>query len=154
MAANRERTSTGSQNAGATPSGPVILSGVLLGWLLPGLGHWHAGLKRQGAFLTLLIGGAFAFGLFLSDCEAVSRDLHPIAFWAQVGVGGATIPLVNIDPAKGKVLENRDTIEKRELVPRHNDTGVLFCSIAGLLNVLALVDLVDRRTRPRPEVLL
>ena len=139
------------QRPSKSASPHAIFSGVLLGWVLPGLGHWHAGLRKQGMLLTLLIGGAFAFGLVLSDCEAVSRDLHPIAFWAQVGVGGATIPLVTIDPAADKVLSGYDTIKMREAVPRHNDTGVLFCSIAGLLNILALFDLIDRRTRPGPK---
>ena len=31
-----------------------------------------------------------------------------------------------------------------EPVPRFADTGLLFCSIAGLLNMLVVLDLVDR----------
>ena len=99
--------------------------------------------------IAVLVGGIFVAGLFLSKLEAVSRDLHPFSFFAQVFVGGGTIPLLYIDPAADKVLTVRLSIERPKLVPRFTDTGVLFCNIAGLLNLLVLFDLIDRQVAPR-----
>ena len=120
-----------------------ILWSVLLAWLVPGLGHGVAGFRRQGILLFLLVGGTFAAGLGISHLEAVSRDLHPFAFWAEIGFGGASLLLSWIDPARDLLLEGA-AVSRPQIVPRFADTGLLFCSIAGLLNMLVLLDLVDR----------
>lgn len=117
---------------------------VFAAWLVPGLGHILAGNRRVGAYILALVGGAFGLGVVLSDFEAVSRDLHPIAFWAQLGVGGGTLPLLAVNPAKQRVLLGNDAISRYEDIPRRNDVGVLFCTVAGLLNLLVCCDVVDR----------
>ena len=128
---------------------PTLVSSVFLGWLVPGLGHWTVGHRRQGVMIAVLVGGIFVVGLFLSHFEAVSRDLHPFSFGAQVFVGGGTIPLLYLNPARDKVLTGMQSIKKPRRVPRYTDTGVLFCNIAGLLNLLVLFDLIDRQVEPR-----
>ncbi|MFQ5653345.1 MAG: DUF6677 family protein [Planctomycetota bacterium] len=129
-----------------------LFEGIILGWMIPGLGHIRSGHGRQGWFLLVLIGGTFLAGLLLSEFEAVSLKLHPYAFWAQIGVAGATLPILGFDPAADEVLIGHASIRDYRTVPRFNDSGVLFCSIAGLLNVLALFDLIDRRLgRPGRE---
>ncbi len=142
----------------ATPPRPQpverLLWSVLLGWCIPGLGHFMNGLRRQGALLFLLVCGLFLCGYLLSDREAVSRQLHPWAFWAQVGFGGGTLPLVYFDPARQHLLRGHDTITDYQTVPRFSDTGLLFCSVAGLLNMLILFDLADRLVGRRPQPVL
>jgi hypothetical protein len=134
---------------------------ILLGWAIPGAGHFFRGFRRQGAIVLAVVVPLFVAGLFLSDFEAVSRELHPYAFWAELGVGGGTIPLHLIDPAKGEVLGPRESIERpvpswdgaaatwQGEIGARTDTGVLFCCVAGLLNLLALFDLVDRSLSPK-----
>ncbi|HIA28575.1 MAG TPA: hypothetical protein EYN79_10785 [Planctomycetes bacterium] len=117
----------------------------VLTWLVPGAGYLRAGLRREGLILLIVIGGLFIGGLVLSDMEAVSRTLHPYAFWAQVGVGGFTLPLAKIDFASEQILPGSVSIKKYQSVPPLNDTGVVFCCIAGLLNLLTILDLTDRR---------
>ncbi len=130
---------------------PVIATRVALGWLIPGLGHYLSGETRRGIALGVLISGAFLLGFLLSDKEAVSKQLHPYSFFAQVFVGGGTLPALYFDPARDKILEVHSSISTREAVPRFNDTGVLFCNIAGLLNLLVLLDLIDRQLEPRKK---
>lgn len=132
------------------PNPANVLWAVLAGWVVPGLGHILSGRKRQGIALLVIVGGAFLAGLVLSDFEAVSRDLHPIAFWAHIGVGGGVAPMLILDPAKKHVKQGSATVNDYETVPRFHDTGVLFCAIAGLLNVLVLLDLVDRMLGFKP----
>ncbi len=117
---------------------------ILLGWLVPGAGHLNRGYRRQGQITFAVVLALFIAGLVLSDFEAVSRVLHPFAFWAQLGVAGGTLPILAIDPASDALLAPSVSIQKYQDVSPLNDTGVLFCCIAGLLNFLALFDLVDR----------
>lgn len=117
----------------------------ILNWLIPGAGYYRAGLQREGLILFLVISGLMAGGLVLSDMEAISHSLHPYAFWAQVGIGSVTIPLANIDLAAEKILPPMVSIKTYQSIPPLNDTGVVFCCIAGLLNLLTMLDLVDRR---------
>ncbi len=125
-------------------SGPKILALALLAWLIPGLGHLLAGRWRRAMVFCVIIGGSFAVGLHLSNLEAVSKDLHPYAVWAESGVGAPALLLLYLDPARDRVLEAEDTTRFYHQVPPHTDTGVLFCCIAGLLNYLVLLDLVER----------
>ena len=121
---------------------------LLLGWFIPGAGHLIRGYKRQGLMTLGVVVPMFLFGLILSDFEAVSRELHPYAFYAELGVAGGTLPLLALSPASDHVLPLARSISTYENVPAWNDTGVLFCCIAGLLNFLALFDLLDRSLSP------
>ncbi len=136
------------QSVNATPSVNLAVD-ILLGWLVPGAGHLSRGYRRQGLIILTVVLALFLTGLVLSDFEAVSRVLHPFAFWAQIGVAGVTLPLMAIDPASDALLAPSVSIQKYQNVPPLNDTGVLFCCIAGLLNFLALFDLVDRTLSPQ-----
>ena len=56
----------------------------------------------------------------------------------------ATLPILWIDPARRSFPEGFKVLTRYGDVPRYSDSGLLFCSIAGLLNMLVLFDLVDR----------
>ena len=117
-----------------SPDWGKITTSAVAAWLIPGLGHYLAGYRKQGMILLLLIGGAFVFGLFASDLEAVSKKLHPYAYWGQVGIGGVTLPLAAYAPRDELALPPGDQTSHYEPVPTGVDTGVLFTVIAGLLN--------------------
>ncbi len=113
-------------------------------WLIPGLGHFLAGDRKRGIVLLILIGSAFGAGLALSDLEAVSRSLHPYAFYAEIGVGAPTMFLVSKEYTKDRVMDGKHSVQTYDRVPPYADAGLLFCSIAGLLNFLLILDLVER----------
>ena len=121
---------------------------LLLAWFIPGAGHLIRGYKRQGIITLSVVAPMFLLGLVLSDFEAVSRELHPYAFYAEIGVAGGTLPLLALAPAAERVMPLQRSISTYQDVPAWNDTGVLFCCIAGLLNFLALFDLLDRSLSP------
>ncbi len=121
---------------------------LLLAWFVPGAGHLIRGFKRQGIITLVLVVPLFFVGLLMSDNEAVSRELHPYAFFAELGVAGGTLPLLALGLGSDKVLPDEESIKEYQDVPAWNDTGVLFCCIAGLLNFLAIFDLVDRSLSP------
>ncbi|MGE3163730.1 MAG: DUF6677 family protein [Planctomycetota bacterium] len=136
------------ENRTSKPKLDQLAGRVVAGWLVPGLGHILAGHRRTGSYLLALVGGTFVLGAIASDFEAVSRDLHPVAMWAQMGVGAGALPLLALDPASSRVLEPQAAIARYEDVSPLNDVGVLFCSIAGLLNLLIVFDLLDRALEP------
>ncbi len=117
---------------------------LMAAWLVPGLGHLMYGKKQLGTILLVLIAGIFVVGLVMSDFSAVSRDLNPYSFFAQIGIGGGTLPLLWLDPGSKFVLSGHAQTETFSTVPFMTDTGVLFCNIAGLLNILVVLDIADR----------
>jgi hypothetical protein len=124
---------------------------LLWGWFVPGLGHLRRGLRRQGLVVLGAVTPLFVAGLFISDLEAVSREIHPHAFWAQLGVASGTLALVAIDPVGDKILPPSSSVLEPQDVSAWADTGFLFVCIAGLLNFLALFDLFDRSVYPPAE---
>ncbi|MCI0650912.1 MAG: hypothetical protein L0Z55_03395 [Planctomycetes bacterium] len=121
-----------------------IFVAVLAGWLIPGLGHVLVGSITRGVVLFALIGGLYVSGAMMSGWEAVSWPLHPYAFWADAGAGGFTLALHYLNLTRDLVLPPSTVMGHYQLVPPYVDPGVLFCAVAGLLNLLVLFDVVER----------
>ncbi len=105
---------------------PVIAAAA---WAVPGLGHLLAGRPAKAAYMGGLILGAFALGLLLGQGHSVSSGKFPFHWWGQLGAGG---PALLADALLGSTPQHQ-TILRLEL-------GVVFTTVAGILNVVALVD--------------
>jgi len=105
----------------------------LLGWLVPGLGHWIVGQRRRALFFAVQIVGLFLAGLVLSDFRCVSPfDRHPI--WAITQIPGGILTIVTAGLTATLHIE------------RDNPTyavGCLYVGVACLMNLVALCDLYD-----------
>jgi hypothetical protein len=118
-----------------------VLTGVFLGWLLPGAGHvWH-GHVRRGLLLFALVGGLFAAGCVLTGGRVVTFDENPFYYIGQTG-SGLTLGVQAWLSANGGPPRSVDYLP---LV----DPGLLYMSIAGLLNLLLVLNLFDLR-KPAP----
>jgi hypothetical protein len=123
--------------AGATPrphAGRDAVVSVVLGWLLPGLGHLFLGRYRRGLLYSFLILFMFGFGLWLEG--SLSRPLpgsllSKLATVADMGVG----PLYWVAWAAGWA-SGRVAAATHEL-------GNTFHWSAGVLNMLLLLDAHD-----------
>lgn len=106
---------------------------ILLGWLVPGLGHWIIGRRGRAAFFAIQLIGMFLAGLLLSNFRCVSPfDRHPI--WALTQVPGGLLTVLTAAATAGLHIE-RDN----PLYP----AGCLYVGAACLLNLVALCDLYD-----------
>jgi hypothetical protein len=106
---------------------------ILLGWLVPGLGHWKAGLKARALFFGIPLIGLFLVGLLLSDFRCVSPfDRHPI--WALTQIPGGALTFVTAALTSGLMIERDNP---------YYSAGCLYVSVACLLNLVALCDLYD-----------
>jgi hypothetical protein len=106
---------------------------VLLGWLVPGLGHWITGRRSRALFFGIQIVVLFLAGLAMADFRCVSPlDRHPI--WAITQIPGGLLTVVAAITTAGLDIQ-RDNA----LYP----VGCLYVGVACLLNLVALCDLYD-----------
>lgn len=121
------------------PVNPALAAGV--SWLVPGLGHVLAGQRGKG----LLVGGAvvvvFALGMVFSDGHAVDRAVASVWWVGQVLFGGGALFAALVTAP----------IEMGPAFPEHLELGTNFCAVAGLMNLVVMVDaftVAERRSFP------
>ncbi|MEQ8766754.1 MAG: DUF6677 family protein [Planctomycetota bacterium] len=105
--------------------------GVLLSWLLPGAGHVYAGHRNKGILVGSLVVGAFVIGLILGDGCVLDRQRYPYYFLATMFQGLPTL-VGGVATAGFQVDESVD--------PRRLEVGLLFVGVAGLMNLLVMID--------------
>jgi hypothetical protein len=113
---------------------PLPIGPILAGWLIPGGGHFLLRRMGRGALLLSAIALLFAFGMFneglffepargnLIDSAGFLGNLCAGLFYFGAKLAGYTAPI--------------------SAAP-HSDFGTKFLLIAGLLNVLAILDAYD-----------
>lgn len=102
---------------------------LLFAWLVPGLGHWMQGRRLRGAIVFGLLVGLFVLGTWLAEGSNLSRERH-FYFWAGQFLIGA--PSLVAEALFGAMRVRRE-------IP-YVDCGLVFGCVAGLLNVLAMID--------------
>ena len=112
----------------------------LAAWLVPGAGHALRGELMKGGLCAFALLGCFAAGQAMSEVRAVSRHEHPIAFWAQVGVGAPTLLCAWYDDSRHGPWGADGRVPAP--VPRLLDCGIMYTCVAGLLNFVLVVDLL------------
>jgi TM2 domain-containing membrane protein YozV len=144
-----------------TPAAPPSLArratAALLAWLVPGLGHLYLGRRFKGWAFLILLNGLFLSGWVMSGGGAMSlhaADGHRYAFLAEIGAGAPTLTalaLTHREELTGGFDEDLvlELSEQREHSRRQpeaiarlpwDDTGLLYCMIAGLLNMLVIYE--------------
>lgn len=136
---------------------------AIAAWLVPGLGHWLLGQRDRALILFLALSLLWGSGLVLGGIAAIDfRDRNnliitvlqaPLAGnWAVFGYHRS------LERRSGGVpLPQRDANDPAPLYePSHGrmqETAALFAAIAGMLNLLAIVDVLYRDPRdPRNRV--
>ena len=121
----------GSERTAAHPVTKTAIAALLLGWLVPGGGHFL--LKRWGRGLLLMVSVSAMFGLgLLMEGKIYQANtgeiLEMLAFIGDLGAGGLYI-LTRI-LGGGETAVNMATA----------DYGTKFIIVAGLLNVISAID--------------
>ncbi len=113
------------------PQAPRPLLAAVLGLVVPGLGQAYVGRPRKGLLFFLAILAPFALGWALTDFAVVDPGTYPYDFLAQVLLGLPTAAAIAL--SRGHVLDH---------LPRWFDVGRLYVQVAGLLNLIAVLDAV------------
>jgi TM2 domain-containing membrane protein YozV len=105
---------------------------VLLAWAVPGLGHWYLGRRGKAKVFFIFILGLFLVGLGLGQWKVVEfPDLVSIG---QVLTGAVALAAQLL----GHIL--RSKFGPANPVPVSFEMGTLYTLVAGLLNLLVVLD--------------
>ena len=115
------------------------LYAVVLGWLLPGLGHFSLGQKRRGGLIMFGVLFLVVCGVLVGGIDAVDHKHDGLWFIAQVWCGPIVIGVDLINYAFIMPLPNA---QRASLVglSHANEIGTLFIAMAGLMNFVVLLD--------------
>jgi hypothetical protein len=121
LEARTERPTTGG--------GPHPVRLLAAAWLFPGLGHWLQGRRLRAAIVGGILIGLFALGTWLAAGTNLSRERHFYYWSGQFLLGG---PALLVEGLAGRARVTREL--------SWVDVGLLYACMAGLLNVLAMLD--------------
>ena len=121
-----------------------LLTVGLLAWLIPGAGHFIIKEKRRAIIIFVTIVLTFAVGLYVGSIGVINPVTAKLAYAAQI----MNSPMV--------AALGRFTVNARYFVfGKPNEVGQIYTSIAGLLNLLCIVNAVYlahlHKTQPAGE---
>lgn len=102
---------------------------VLAAWLVPGLGHWLQGRRARGLAVFGVLVGMLVLGTWLAEGSNLDRERH-FYYWSGQFLAG--IPTMVLEAAHGHAPVTHDI--------EYADAGLVFACLAGMLNVLAMLD--------------
>lgn len=138
------------------------LGAAVLGWVLPGLGQIVIGEKRRGIMALIGILGLFTTGVLIGGIDCVDKDEDRLWFAGQVVVGpiaigtayandyllktGRTTELVPTPPSQAEQMRGiaPKPIPAAKGLAHANEFGTLLCFLAGLLNLVVIMDALVR----------
>jgi hypothetical protein len=129
-----------------------------LAWVWPGLGHIVRGERTRGIYIMIGVLFLFLTGVLIGGVDSVDRKEDRLWYLAQVCCG----PIAMIADAAnqsllktGKVGEIIATqpapINTKKSLGRANEYGTLFTALAGLMNLVVILDALHRRPRMLPD---
>lgn len=125
--------------------GPAIAA-----WLVPGLGHYLLGQKKRGLILCVSISLAWSLGLLIGGITAIDRRDHTMWYFGQMLVAPTVVVDYVHQKIKARDPEGPLPFRNPAYVPSFshvNEQGVLYVGVAGLLNLLAIIDVIYRDPR-------
>lgn len=146
-----------------TPHQPVWnIPAAVAAWLFPGLGHLLAGHTKRGAILMACIGGLWTVGLLVGGISVVQShnadgSLRPW-YLGQALIAPCIAVEYTLDRFRAR-NEGADPEPGDESIPyqpaygRAAEVGTLYTALAGLLNLLAIIDIAYREPRSTEHLL-
>jgi hypothetical protein len=109
---------------------------IIAGWFVPGLGHVLQKRVRRGLVVFALLVGLLVLGTILAEGSNLDRERH-FYYWAGQFLLGAPVMLAEAVHGHARVTHD---------IP-YVDAGLVMVCLAGLLNVLALLDVFGHAER-------
>lgn len=103
----------------------------LAGWVVPGGGHLMIGQKDKAAVIFVGVVLAFLIGIYIGSVGVI----NPVAEWLWF------IPQMMVSPAV-KLLGAITIKNEIESFGKPNEIGQIYTSMAGMLNLLCIVNAV------------
>jgi hypothetical protein len=122
-----------SNVAGSTRPNPWLV--VALGWLVPGAGHLMVGATRKAAILCVALMVMFSVGLGFGGRLFPFQLSEPLVFLASIAQWALLVP---------RLVAEMAGWGQGDVVAITYEYGSTFLIVAGLLNILAVLDAYDR----------
>lgn len=116
----------------AAPASPIPVS--ISAWLVPGLGHLMLRRKGRAAAFFAIVTGMFTLGLYLKGELFPLETSEPLTFLAGLAEIGVGLPFF-----VARLLG----LGAGEVTALTYEYGYTFCIVAGLLNMLIMLDAHD-----------
>ncbi|MCK4873583.1 MAG: hypothetical protein KAS72_12750 [Phycisphaerales bacterium] len=131
-----------------------------LAWVVPGLGHMFIGDIRRGVLLLVAIHLMMLTGLLIGGIDVVDRKDDRWWYLGQMLAGPIPVLVDRYHQSQKVVIRNGRTTKLAppppgEDVPfepslaRVNELGTLFVTLAGMLNLMCIIDVVQHPKRER-----
>jgi TM2 domain-containing membrane protein YozV len=142
--------------ADAHPPARWHFNAAVATWLIPGCGHLLIGQTRRGLIIMFAIAWLWIIGLLIGGVSSIDRTEHPAWFLGQMLIA----PSVAVNyyhqslrlQQVGQPVNTSGQVIYEPSLGRINEQGVLYTSLAGLLNLLAIIDVLYHEPRRRPAV--
>ncbi|MSR29502.1 MAG: hypothetical protein EXS03_08020 [Phycisphaerales bacterium] len=124
------------------------------------MGQILLGHRRRGVYAMTGVVGLFLGGIFVGGVDCVDRREDALWFYAQAGVGPIAFGAdwVNSSLLKtgriGELVDSPPPFMSRDAPPKvstfksvtpMNEIGTLYCALAGLMNIVVILDALKRR---------
>jgi hypothetical protein len=109
---------------------PLVLVG-LLAWFLPGAGHWLLKEKKRAVIIFITILALFTLGLYIGSIGVIDPVGERLWYTAQI----LNSPLVAF-------LGQITIAGTYESYGKPNEIGQIYTGIAGMLNLLCIINAV------------
>lgn len=146
---------------------PLNIQAAVLGLIVPGLGQISLGHLKRGILAMVAVLGLFLGGVLIGGVDCVDRREDRLWFYLQAGAGpiafaadwvndaylrtGEAGKLVPTPPAALTPRGPNPEVSSYKGITYANEIGTLYCALAGLLNVVVLLDALHRVPRELEE---
>jgi len=129
---------------------PSTALAAIFAWMLPGLGHWWIGHRARGVIFFVVTTVTFWGGIAVGGVRGtVTTGENGAWVAAQLCMGPQAIAALSIS---AKLKKRTDQALLKADWPASN-IGVVYAGIAGLLNLLIIVDALARAEARRAAVM-
>jgi len=126
---------------------------AVLAWILPGLGHMSLGHRKRGGLIMFGILFLFIGGVLIGGIDCVDRKNDRLWFLAQSVCGPIAFCVDALNQGYIKHLPPEEQLQTVAL-NKPNEMGTLFCALAGLMNLVVILDALyfaPKSLPPQPE---
>ena len=112
---------------------------AVLAWVLPGLGHMSLGHRKRGGLIMFGVLFLFISGVLIGGIDCVDRRSDRLWFLAQSVCGPIAFATDYLNQVYIKGLPDSQRFQSIAL-NKPNEMGTLFCALAGLMNLVVILD--------------
>lgn len=131
-----------TSDAATNPAGRWNFLAAIAAWAVPGLGHYLLGQPKRGVILLISIGLLWTAGLLVGGISVIDRQDHPAWYLGQMLLA----PSVAVNYVHQYLPEPMPgpSPAYTPSIARVQEQGILYTALAGLLNLLAILDVLYR----------